>query len=139
MTHNHPEGIKGAQATAAAVYLARTGHSKRQIKEYITCTFGYDLTRSCDEIRPGYHHIESCQKTVPEAITAFLESMSYEDALRTAVSLGGDSDTLACITGGIAEAFYGMPEELSLEAWQRSPDKMRPILCRFLLRQHGTE
>lgn len=139
VTHDHPEGIKGAQATAAAIYLARTGHSKQQIKEYITRAFGYDLSRSCDAIRPGYHHVESCQETVPEAITAFLESTSYEDALRTAVSLGGDSDTLACITGGIAEAFYGMPEELEREAWRRSPDKMKPILRRFLLRQRGEE
>ena len=107
VTHNHPEGIKGAQATAAAIFLARTGHSKPEIKQYVEQTFGYDLNRTCDEIRPTYHHVETCQETVPEAIIAFLESVSFEDALRNAVSLGGDSDTLACITGGIAEAFYG--------------------------------
>lgn len=112
VTHNHPEGIKGAQATAAAIFLARTGHSKPEIKRYVEQTFGYDLNRTCDEIRPTYHHVETCQETVPEAIIAFLESVSFEDALRNAVSLGGDSDTLACITGGIAEAFYGMPQEL---------------------------
>ena len=105
VTHNHPEGIKGAQAAAAAIFLARTGHSKPEIRQYVEQTFGYDLSRSCDEIRPGYHHVETCQETVPEAITAFLESTGFEDALRNAVSLGGDSDTLACITGGIAEAF----------------------------------
>ena len=81
--------------------------------------FGYDLSRSCDEIRPDYHHVESCQETVPQAITAFLESADFEDALRTAVSLGGDSDTLAAITGSIAEAFYGVPEDLKAECRRR--------------------
>lgn len=106
VTHNHPEGIKGAQATAAAIYLAREGKSKEYIKELIEAVFGYDLNRTCDEIRPNYTFDESCQGTVPEAIIAFLESESFEDAIRLAISLGGDSDTLACITGGIAEAFY---------------------------------
>ena len=106
VTHNHPEGIKGAQATAAAVFLSRNGKSKEYIREFIEDTFGYDLHRTCDEIRPAYSFNESCQGTVPEAIIAFLESDSFEDAVRLAVSLGGDSDTLACITGGIAEAFY---------------------------------
>ncbi len=105
VTHNHPEGIKGAEATASAIYLARTGHSKAEIRDYITLEFGYDLSRTCDEIRPGYHHVESCQQTVPEAITAFLEGESFEDVLRTAVSLGGDSDTLTAIAGSIAEGF----------------------------------
>lgn len=109
VTHNHPEGIKGAQATAAAIYLARTGHSKADIKAYVEREFSYDLSRTCDKIRPTYHHVESCQETVPQAITAFLESTDFEDALRTAVSLGGDSDTLAAITGSIAEGFYGVP------------------------------
>ena len=99
VTHNHPEGIKGAQATAAAMFLASTGSSKADIRTYVEREFGYDLSRSCDEIRPDYHHVESCQETVPQAITAFLESADFEDALRTAVSLGGDSDTLAAITG----------------------------------------
>ena len=124
-THNHPEGIKGAQATAAVIFLARTGHSKPEIKQYVEQTFGYDLNRTCDEIRPTYHHVETCQKTVPEAIIAFLESVSFEDALRNAVSLGGDSDTLACITGGIAEAFYGMPQELRDETLKRLPEDIR--------------
>lgn len=88
-------------------------------------TFGYDLSCTCDEIRPGYRHVETCQETVPEAIIAFLESVSFEDALRNAVSLGGDSDTLACITGGIAEAFYGMPQELRDETLKRLPEDIR--------------
>jgi len=106
-THNHPEGIKGAQATSAATFLARTGISKDDIKSFITERFNYDLTKSIEDIRPTYEFNESCQQTVPQAITAFLESDSYEDAIRNAISLGGDSDTLACITGGIAEAYYG--------------------------------
>ena len=125
VTHNHPEGIKGAQAMAAAIFLARTGHSKPEIRQYVEQTFGYDLSRTCDEIRPYYHHVETCQQTVPEAIIAFLESNSFEDALRNAVSLGGDSDTLACITGGIAEAFYGMPPELRQETLKRLPEEMQ--------------
>ena len=116
VTHNHPEGIKGAQATAAAIFLARTGHSKPEIKQYVEQTFGYDLNRTCDEIRPTYHHVETCQETVPEAIIAFLESVSFEDALRNAVSLGGDSDTLAAITGSIAEAAYGVPDWIEEKA-----------------------
>jgi ADP-ribosylglycohydrolase len=106
-THNHPEGVKGAQATALSVFLARTVRDKDLIRTEITTRFGYDLARTVDEIRPSYGFDESCQRTVPEAIIAFLDSTSYEDAIRNAVSLGGDSDTLACITGGIAEAFYG--------------------------------
>ena len=132
VTHNHPEGIKGAQATAAAIFLARTGHSKPEIRQYVEENFGYDLSRSCDEIRPGYHHVETCQQTVLEAIIAFLESTDFEDALRNAVSLGGDSDTLACITGGIAEAFYGMPEELKRETLSRLPGVLLDIYELFL-------
>jgi ADP-ribosylglycohydrolase len=107
ITHNHPEGIKGAEATALAVFLARTGHDKETIRCRIKALFGYDLDRTLEDIRPTYSFDVSCQGTVPEAIVAFLDSESYEDAIRNAVSLGGDSDTLACITGGIAEAFYG--------------------------------
>ena len=97
---------------ASAIYLARTGSTKAEIKAYIEENFHYDLSRTCDEIRPGYCHVESCQETVPEAITAFLEGESFEDVIRTAVSLGGDCDTLTCIAGSMAEAFYGVPEEL---------------------------
>jgi len=107
VSHNHPEGIKGAQATATAVYLARLGKSKDEIKDFICDTFHYDLSRKLDDIRPDFKFDESCQGTVPESIIAFLESTDYENAIRLAISLGGDSDTIACITGGIAEAFYG--------------------------------
>ena len=128
ITHNHPEGIKGAQATAAAMFLARTGSSKADIRTYVEREFGYDLSRSCDEIRPDYHHVESCQETVPQAITAFLESADFEDALRTAVSLGGDSDTLAAITGSIAETFYGVPENLKAECRRRLTPELEALL-----------
>ncbi len=116
VTHNHPEGIKGAQATAAAIFLARTGSSKKEIKEYVTTTFDYDLSRSCDQIRPEYKFDVTCQGSVPEAITCFLESSDYESTVRLAVSLGGDSDTQACIAGGIAEAFYGVPKWIEEKA-----------------------
>ena len=106
VTHNHPEGIKGAQATAAAIFLARTGKNKAEIKAYIEQKFGYDLDFTLDEIRPTFPFDESCQGTVPQSIVAFLESIDYDSAIRLAISLGGDSDTIACITGGIAIAFY---------------------------------
>lgn len=131
VTHNHPEGIKGAEATAIAIYLARTGASKADIKDYIIREFGYDLSRTCDEIRPDYRHVESCQQTVPEAITAFLEGNDFEDVIRTAVSLGGDCDTLTCIAGSIAEAFYGVPDELKAECRKRLPKDMLAVLDRF--------
>lgn len=131
VTHDHPEGIKGAQATAAAIFLARTGHSKVNIKAHVEHEFGYNLSRTCDEIRPVYRHVESCQETVPQAIIAFLESAGFEDALRTAVSLGGDSDTLAAITGSIAEAFYGVPEELKQECRQRLTPELAGILQKW--------
>ena len=131
VTHNHPEGIKGAEATAAAIFLARSGHSKAEIKAYVEREFGYDLSRSCDEIRPGYRHVESCQETVPEAITAFLEGESFEDVIRTAVSLGGDCDTLTCIAGSIAEGFYGVPEELKRECEERLTPELVRVVARF--------
>jgi len=106
VTHNHPEGIKGARATAAAVFLAKKGEDKNAIKKYIESTFKYDLSATLAEIRPHYRFDPTCQGTVPQAIIAFLESSGYEDAVRKAISLGGDSDTLACITGGIAQAYY---------------------------------
>jgi ADP-ribosylglycohydrolase len=113
ISHNHPEGIKGARATAFAVFLARTGRGKEEIRTRIAHQFGYDLNRTVDDIRPAYSFDVSCRGTVPEAIISFLDSASYEDAVRNAVSLGGDSDTLACITGGMAEAFYGgVPQEI---------------------------
>ena len=131
VTRNHPEGVKGAEATAGAIHLARTGHSKDEIRNYIVSEFGYDLSRTCDEIRPTYHHVESCQETVPEAITAFLEGADFEDVIRTAVSLGGDCDTLTCIAGGIAEAFYGVPDLFAAECKARLPEDMREVLERF--------
>ena len=119
ITHNHPEGIKGAQATAAAIWMARNNKTKAEIKEYIEATYGYDLDRTWEYLNLKYGWKSSCQETVPEAIIAFLESDSFEDAIRKAVSMGGDSDTLACITGGIAEAYYGeIPNEM-IEATQR--------------------
>jgi ADP-ribosylglycohydrolase len=131
VTHNHPEGIKGAQATAAAIFLARTGKSKAEIKAYIETRYGYDLSRTLDEIRPNYRHVESCQETVPEAITAFLESDGFEDAIRKAVSLGGDSDTLAAITGSIAEAAYGVPEPIKDQALSRLDETLLSTLKRW--------
>ena len=131
VSHNHPEGIKGAEATASAIFLARTGRSKTEIKVYIENEFGYDLSRTCDEIRPNYHHVETCQETVPEAITAFLEGKSFEDVIRTAVSLGGDCDTLTCIAGSLAEGFYGVPEDLKQECRNRLPEELREVLDRF--------
>ena len=131
VTHNHPEGIKGAEATASAIFLARTGHSKEEIRTYITEEFGYNLSRTCDEIRPYYRHVESCQETVPEAITAFLEGNSFEDVIRTAVSLGGDCDTLTCIAGGMAEAFYGVPDKLKEKCKKRIEPDMQDVLDRF--------
>lgn len=112
VTHNHPEGIKGAQSVAAAIYLAKTGSSKAIIKEYIENNFGYDLSRTCDEIRRVYKFNETCQETCPEAIIAFLESHDYESAIRLGISIGGDSDTIGAITGGIAAAYYGVPDSI---------------------------
>jgi len=131
VTHNHPEGIKGGQATAAAIFLARTGKTKFEIRDYITATFGYDLSRTLDEIRPAYEYDISSQGTVPQAITAFLESVSFEDAIRKAVSLGGDCDTLTCITGGIAQAFYGVPEEVSSRVYTFLDEPLSDIVRRF--------
>jgi ADP-ribosylglycohydrolase len=128
ITHSHPEGIKGAQSTAAAIFMARNGKSKDEIKEYISTKYGYDLSRTCDEIRPVYDWDSSCQGTVPEAMVAFLDSTDFESAIRLAVSLGGDSDTLACITGGIAEAFYkNIPDDIALKIWGLIPEDFRTI------------
>ncbi len=132
VTHNHPEGIKGAQAVAAAIFLARRGDGKPRIKEYISATFGYDLSQTLDEIRPSYRFDETCQGSVPQAITAFLESTDFEDAVRKAVSLGGDSDTIACITGGIAQAFYGgVPEVIAAEVRKRLDPPLLRIVDEF--------
>lgn len=131
VTHNHPEGIKGAEAVASAIFLGRTGHSKEDILDYIISEFGYDLSRTCDEIRPDYYHVESCQETVPEAITAFLEGADFEDVIRTAVSLGGDCDTLTCIAGSMAEAFYGLPTDMKIGCINYLPPDMLEVVDRF--------
>ncbi len=134
VTHNHPEGIKGAQATAAAVYLARTGEGKAEIRAYVQARF-YPLNRTVDEIRPLYRFDETCQGTVPQAITAFLESENFEDALRIAISLGGDSDTLASITCAIAWPFYaknGLDDvmtQLRDRAMEILPEKLRETVA----------
>ena len=131
VTHNHPEGIKGAQAVAAAIFWARNGISKAQVQENITRQFGYRLNQSCDQIRPHYRFNESCQETVPQAITAFLESSGFEHAVRLAVSLGGDSDTLAAITGSIAEACYGIPTAMRERALAILPRRIAETLLAF--------
>lgn len=131
-THNHPEGVRGAQATGLAIFMARTGCGKDEIREEIKTRFCYDLDRSLNEIRPHYSFDVSCQGTVPEAIIAFLESTDFEDAIRNAISLGGDSDTLACITGGIAQAFYkSIPEKIVTEVYERLPVEFESILDEF--------
>ena len=132
VTHNHPEGIKGAKSTAAAIYLARTGASKEEIKAYIEDKYGYDLDRTLDQIRPTYHMDETCQRSVPGSIIAFLEADSYEDTVRNAVSLGGDTDTLGAIAGSIGEAYFGLPGELKAEALSRIPEDMREVVREFV-------
>lgn len=132
VTHNHPEGIKGAQATAAAVFLGRTGASKQDIRRYVTENFGYDLSLSCDQIRPEYTFDVSCQGTVPQALIAFLESSDFESAIRLAISLGGDSDTLAGITGGIAQAYYGgVPEPIAARTLDFLDEALRTVTMQF--------
>lgn len=128
VTHNHPEGIKGGVATAAAVHMARVGFSKAAIRSYIVNTFGYDLDRSVDEIRPTYRFNETCQRTVPEALTCVLEADSFEDAIRNAISIGGDSDTVGAIAGGVAEAMFGIPDDIAEKGWSYLPEDMRAIL-----------
>ncbi len=117
VTHDHPEGIRGAQAVAAAIFLARTGADKEEIRSYIESKY-YDLNFTVDEIRPGYFHDMTCEGSVPQAIVCFLDAEDYEDAVRNAVSLGGDGDTLACMAGAIAEAYYGVPDELVDRAFE---------------------
>lgn len=137
VTHNHPEGIKGAQATAAAIFLARTGHTKEEIRRYIASTFDYDMNRTCDAIRPTYSFDGSCQGTVPESIIAFLDSKDYEDALRLCISLGGDADTMGAITGAIAGAYYHqIPASLYEFGINKLPEDIKDIINKFD-REHG--
>ena len=138
VTHDHPEGIKGAEAVAAALWLARSGAGKEGIRDYTERNFHYDLSHTCEEIRPDYTFDVSCQGTVPPAIIAFLEAESFEDNLRTAVSLGGDCDTLTCISAAIGEAFWGVPEELKAECRKRLPEDMLEVMDRFAARVQGS-
>lgn len=132
VTHNHPEGIKGAQATALAIFLARQGVSKETMRAEITTRFGYDLNRTVEGIRPGYGFDVTCQGSVPESLVAFLDSTSYEDAVRNAISLGGDADTMACIAGGVAQAFYRrVPENIVREVRRQLPVDFLDVLDRF--------
>ncbi len=132
VTHNHPEGIKGAQATALAVFLARMGSSKEAVRQDVSMLFGYDLDRRLDDIRPGYHFDVSCQGSVPESIIAFLESHDFESAVRNAISLGGDADTMACIAGAIAQAFYKtIPKEIIAGVNRRLPREFLLIIQEF--------
>lgn len=131
VTHDHPEGIRGAQATAAAIFHARRIRDKDEIGRLLETRFGYDLSTPLDRIRPGYRFNETCQGTVPQALRAFLESTGYEDAIRNAVSLGGDADTLACITGGVAEAYHGIPRDLEARAAQALDARLAAVVVRF--------
>ncbi|MCX8124243.1 MAG: ADP-ribosylglycohydrolase family protein [Spirochaetes bacterium] len=132
VTHNHPQGIKGAQAVAASVFLAKQGKSKEEIKHYIAHTFGYNLEYTIDEIRPSYHFDVTCQGSVPQAIVAFLDSTDYESAVRLAISLGGDADTQACIAGAIATAFYkSIPAALIEYAYSKLPGEFIDIIKEF--------
>jgi len=132
VTHDHPEGIKGAQAVALAIFLARTGHDKAAIKAELETTFLYDLSRRLEDIRPTYRFNETCQGSVPEAVIAFLESKDYEDCVRKAVWLGGDVDTTACMAGGIAQAFYqGVPDPIVQEVRKRLPQDLLAVVDAF--------
>ena len=141
VTHNHPEGVKGAMATSDAIFMCRyffgddssdnPAEIKRRIKEHIEKEYGYDLSKTLDEIRPTYRFNETCQDTVPQAIIAFLESTDFEDAIRNAISLGGDSDTLAAITGSIAEAAYGIPDWIKDKAYTYLDEPLKDILRRW--------
>jgi ADP-ribosylglycohydrolase len=132
VTHNHPEGIRGAQATAAAVFLARSGYTKADIKTYIEQEFGYCLSERLDDIREHYCFDVSCQGSVPQSIIAFLEADGFEDAVRNAISLGGDADTMACIAGGIAEAFFGgVPDEIASQTLAVLDERLRNVVGEF--------
>lgn len=131
ITHNHPEGIKGAKAVAAAIFLARKGFDKEYIRSYITKAYGYDLSKTLDEIRPGYEFDVSCQGSVPVAIIAALEGRDFEDTVRKAVSVGGDSDTIAAMAGSIAEGFYGIPEDIKNKALTYLDDRLKECLEKF--------
>jgi len=131
ITHNHPEGVKGAESLAAVIFLARNKASMEEIREYIVREFGYDLSRTVDEIRPEYHHVEDCMRTMPEAFECFLESKDYEDCIRNVVSIGGDVDTLGAIAGAAAEAFWGIPKAIVEEGDKFLTNDIREAVRRF--------
>jgi len=134
VTHDHPEGLKGAYATVTAIFLCRQGVDPADVRVYIQTHYGYDLTRTVDQIRPYYRFDETCPGSVPEAIVCALEAGDYEDAVRNAVSLGGDADTLAAIAGAIAEARFGVPADIAREAWRRLPEDMRAVVAELYTR-----
>jgi ADP-ribosylglycohydrolase len=132
VTHDHEQGIRGAQAAAAAIFLARTGGTKEQIRQYIQERFDYFLDETLNDLRPTYQFDASCQWSVPPSIIAFLESTGYEDAVRNAISLGGDADTMACIAGAIAEAYYGgVPATIAEAVLARLDDRLRGVVREF--------
>lgn len=131
VTHNHPEGIKGAECTAAVMYMGRTGGTKEEILEYITHEFSYDISESLDQMRKRHEHVETCQDSLPKALRSFFDGDSYEEVVRNAVSLGGDTDTLAAIAGAMAEAFYGIPALIMEEGMNFIPEDMNQVLRRF--------
>lgn len=131
VSHNHPEGIKGAECTAAVIYLARTGSSKEQIEEYVKREFGYDVSLTLDEMRKRHCHVETCQDSLPKALRSFFDGSSFEDTVRNAVSLGGDADTIGAIAGAMAEAYYEIPEDLKRECLKRIRHDMQEVLMRF--------
>lgn len=130
VSHNHPEGIKGAEAAAASVYLARTGKSIPEIRSFISDNY-YPMDFTLDGIRDTYEFNETCQKTVPQALMAFFESTGFEDAIRNAISIGGDSDTVAAICGGVAQAYYGVPSDIRKSALEYLDDDLLGILVEF--------
>ncbi len=130
-THNHPEGIKGAQATALCIFMARKGSDKKKIRSAIEKKFGYNLQFTCDSIRDSYGWCGTCQNSVPQAIVAFLDGNDFEDCIRNAISLGGDSDTIGCITGSIAEAFYGIPIDIYDSAMEYLPEELKKVVVEF--------
>ena len=131
VSHNHPEGIKGAESVAAAIYMARTGSTKEEIRKYVEQEFGYDLSRTCDEIRPTYYHMETCQETVPQAFAAFLEGNSFEGVVRLAISLGGDCDTLTDIAAAMGEAFHGVDPAMEEKALTYLTEDLKDVYERF--------
>lgn len=132
VTHNHPEGVRGALATADAIFLARIGSSKDEIKEHIEYSYGYDLSRKVDEIRPGYRFDVSCKGSVPESIICFLEASDFEDAIRNAVSLGGDADTQAAIAGGIASAYWDVPSKITAKSLYLLDYPLLKVFIKFM-------